>query len=180
MESLTSNPQVRVYLGLGSNMGNRESNLVQALNLLPQEVTVERVSPIYESEPVGYKDQPWFLNTVCSAHTRLSPPQLLAYVKHIEEQLGRMLSLRNAPRPIDVDILLYDDLTMETEELTIPHPRMMDRAFVLKPLVELNPNLVHPRSGKTVRQILSELKEPEKTRKRSWSPVYAEKMRFHR
>ena len=165
--------KVKAYLGLGSNTGNREANLAQALRLLPDHVVVSEVSSIYESEPVGFKDQPWFLNAVCSASTDLSPRELLDYVKHIESQLGRALSFRNAPRPIDIDILFYGSETVDTKDLTIPHPRLAERAFVLMPLSELNPILFHPVKGQTVGQLLSALTDPEKIRKRKWSSLHS-------
>ena len=168
--------KTKIYLGLGSNMGDRESNLAQALKLLPPEVVVVEVSSVYESEPVGNKDQPWFLNTVCCAYTDLSPQKLLKYVKHIEEQMGRMLSLRDAPRPIDIDILFYGNRTMESELLTIPHPRLVERAFVLAPMVELNPEHVHPERSQTTGQLLSMLSDPGKLRRRKWSSLYADQL----
>ncbi|MEE9198312.1 MAG: 2-amino-4-hydroxy-6-hydroxymethyldihydropteridine diphosphokinase [Dehalococcoidia bacterium] len=176
MEHRDSTKKTRVYLGLGSNMGDREATLTQALKLLSPEVEVVQVSSVYESEPVGYKDQPWFLNTVCCGYTALSPLRLLDYVKHIEKQLGRMLSFRNAPRPIDIDILFYGDQTMKSELLTIPHPRLTERAFVLTPLAELAPDLPHPEKRQTMAQLLAVLAEPERFRRRNWSPLYVKQL----
>jgi 2-amino-4-hydroxy-6-hydroxymethyldihydropteridine diphosphokinase len=143
-----------VYLALGSNIGNRQENLSIALQRLREIVDIDKISSVYETEPVGYLDQPCFLNMVCHGQTVPSPHELLRKIKAIEEALGRKPSFRNAPRPIDIDILLYDDLCLETEHLTIPHPRMSERAFVLVPLVEIAPTAVEPRSGKTVQDLL--------------------------
>ncbi|MEE9247676.1 MAG: 2-amino-4-hydroxy-6-hydroxymethyldihydropteridine diphosphokinase [Dehalococcoidia bacterium] len=165
--------KVKVYLGIGSNLGIKEANLAQALKLLPPQVTVAEVSSIYQSEPVGYKDQPRFLNIVCSAYTDLTPEGLLDYVKHIEVQLGRTLSFRDAPRALDIDILFYGDQVLDTDRLIVPHPRMPERAFVLLPLAELNPVMLHPGRGETIGQLLSALSGQERVKKRKWSSLYA-------
>ena len=143
-----------VYLALGSNIGNRQKNLSAALQMLREVVDIHKISSVYETEPVGYLDQPRFLNMVCYGQTASSPDGLLRSAKAIEEALGRQPSFRNAPRPIDIDILLYDNLCLETEHLTIPHPRMSERAFVLVPLAEIAPTAIEPISGKTVQELL--------------------------
>ena len=143
-----------VYLALGSNIGNRQKNLSAALQRLREVVDIHNISSVYETEPVGYLDQPCFLNMVCYGQTPCSPDELLRSAKAIEEALGRESSFRNAPRPIDIDILLYDNLRLETEHLTIPHPRMSERAFVLVPLVEIAPTVIEPVSGKTAQELL--------------------------
>ncbi|MCK4362750.1 MAG: 2-amino-4-hydroxy-6-hydroxymethyldihydropteridine diphosphokinase [Dehalococcoidia bacterium] len=144
---------MQVYLGLGSNLGDRQANLARALKLLGERLHIELVSSLYETEPVGYAEQPLFLNAVCRAQTELGPLQLLSLVKGIEASLGRVPSFPNAPRPIDLDIILYGDLVMETPELTIPHPRLEDRAFVLIPLLEVGPDLRHPVSGEHIKDL---------------------------
>ena len=143
-----------VYLALGSNVGNRQKNLLEALQRLREVVDMHKISSVYETEPVGYLDQPRFLNMVCYGQTASSPDELLRCAKAIEESLGREPSFRNAPRPIDIDILLYDDRCLETEHLTIPHPRMSERAFVLVPLVEIAPTAIEAVSGKTAQELL--------------------------
>ena len=152
---------VKAYLGLGSNMGNRQKNLDKALDLLSQRLRVEQVSSIYDTEPVGSINQPRFLNLVCQVHTRLAPTELLTLAKGIELKLGRTPGKVDAPRPIDIDILFYDDQVIETPELVIPHPRLTERAFVLIPLAEIAPDLVHPVSGKTVRELLHGITETQ-------------------
>ena len=146
------------YLCLGSNMGEREENLCQALTLLSQKVNLEEVSSVCETEPVGYKEQPLFLNLVCRITTSLNPEELLHLAKEIETRMGRVPSFPNAPRPIDIDILFYDNKIVKTHNLTIPHPRLKERAFVLIPLAEIAPDLVHPNLCKSVAELAKNVK----------------------
>ncbi len=158
-----------IYLSLGSNIGHREANLERALRLLGEEVKIHRISSIYETAPVGYADQPSFLNMVCEGETLLDPWELLAFVKGIERRMGRTPNFRNGPRVIDVDILFYDDRRIASEHLTIPHPRLSERRFVLEPLAEIAPELPHPESGKSVSELLSMLTDSQDVRK--WGNV---------
>ena len=153
------------YLGLGSNLGEREKNLRQALTLLSLKVNLDEVSSLYETEPVGYKEQPLFLNLVCRITTNSSPEELFRLAKNIETRMGRVPSFPNAPRIIDIDILFYDNKIIATQNLTIPHPRLKDRAFVLIPLAEIAPNLVHPKLDKNITQLANDVKGQKGVRK---------------
>jgi 2-amino-4-hydroxy-6-hydroxymethyldihydropteridine diphosphokinase len=144
-----------VYLSLGSNVGDREANLREALDRLPAAgVRVRRVSPVYETEPVDFTAQRWFLNLVAEAETELFPKQLLARLARIEVALGRVRAVAKGPRTLDIDILLYGQAVVRSPELQIPHPRMAERRFVLAPLADLAPDLRHPETRKTVREML--------------------------
>ena len=148
------------YLGLGSNLGGRERNLARALSLLSEKVQIGKVSSVYETEPVGYEQQPLFLNMVCRISTRLSARQLMRLIVAVETNMGRVRSFRNAPRSIDIDILFYDDAVVKTRHLTIPHPRLAERAFVLTPLGEIAPDLVHPEMDKSIAELSAALGKP--------------------
>ncbi|WP_168123478.1 2-amino-4-hydroxy-6-hydroxymethyldihydropteridine diphosphokinase [Paenibacillus sp. HB172176] len=141
------------YIALGSNMGDREELLLQAIGLIDGEpgIEVERVSGIYETDPVGYTDQPAFLNMVLAARTSLEPIELLRTLLRLEHRLGRIRHERWGPRTIDLDLLLYDNVRMDLEELTLPHPRMMERSFVLVPLHDVIPDS-HPLHGQVAEE----------------------------
>jgi len=146
----------KVYLSLGSNLGDREANLRRALEHLESEhVRVLRRSSIYETEPQDLREQPWFLNLVVEAETSLSPDELLTKIHVIEAQLGRKREVPKGARTIDIDLLFYDNAVVATPELQIPHPRLAERRFVLEPLAELAPQLRHPVAGRTVVEMLS-------------------------
>jgi 2-amino-4-hydroxy-6-hydroxymethyldihydropteridine diphosphokinase len=149
--------RMEVYLALGSNLGDRMSNLTSAVQHLSAKLTIKKLSSVYETEPVYVKEQPLCLNAALSAVTRLDPFELLRFVKNIESDLGRQPSFRNAPRLIDIDILFYGDQIIETPELTIPHQGIAERAFVLVPLAEIAPELVHPVTHKKVSELLAEV-----------------------
>jgi 2-amino-4-hydroxy-6-hydroxymethyldihydropteridine diphosphokinase len=144
-----------VYLGLGSNVGDRERNLAAALaQLAGPALRILRVSSTYETEPVDYTGQRWFLNLVVEAETDLFPMQLLARIVKIERALGRVRTVPKGPRTLDIDILLYGRAVIRSAKLEIPHPRMAERRFVLAPLAELAPGLRHPLTRKTIREML--------------------------
>lgn len=142
-----------VYLGMGTNLGDRDAHLRAALAALRERVTVHTLSSVYDTAPELVADQPRFHNAVCEASTFASPEQLLAFLQQVEHQLGRVPGIRYGPRVIDLDVLLYDDLTIATESLTIPHPRLAERAFVLVPLAEIAPQLRIPGLEGTVAQL---------------------------
>jgi 2-amino-4-hydroxy-6-hydroxymethyldihydropteridine diphosphokinase len=144
---------VIAYLCLGSNLGDRMANLNKAVALLSKRVDIEKVSSIYETEPIGYKEQPLFLNMVCQIATALNPWELLRFVKDIEAKMGRVESFPNSPRLIDIDILFYGREVIRTDELDIPHPRLTERAFVLIPLAEIAPQLAHPELDRKVSEL---------------------------
>lgn len=146
-----------VYLGLGSNLGDRQSNLASAIERLSEKASIVSISSVYETDPVGYEEQPRFLNAVLSAETELPPVELLRFIKDIECELGREYSFPNAPRVIDIDILLYGDRVIDSPELTVPHPRLTERAFVLVPLVEISPRTRHPLSDETSADMLTKV-----------------------
>lgn len=146
------------YIGIGSNLGNREENCERAIRLLIEHgITVTKRSSMIETEPWGVREQPKFINMAVEIGTELDPEGLLHILKKIEEEIGRLPTSRWGPRIIDLDILLYDDLIIETPDLVIPHPGMSERVFVLKPLAEIAPEKVHPVLKKSIKSLLMEL-----------------------
>ena len=143
-----------VYLALGSNLDDRLANLKQAITSLSPQMEVKAKSRVYETPPWGYADQPMFLNQVIKANTYLEFEPLLKHIKRLEIALGRTPSFKNGPRLIDIDILFYDDLILNTPSLVIPHPHMHERGFVLLPLMDIAPDLVHPVHKKSVREMI--------------------------
>jgi 2-amino-4-hydroxy-6-hydroxymethyldihydropteridine diphosphokinase len=148
---------VFVYLSLGTNLGDRLSNLAAARAALPPQVQVKLCSSIYQTEPWGFTGQPAFLNQVLQTQTNLTPVELLAYIKNIETLLGRTPTFRYGPRLIDLDILMYADLVLDIPSLTIPHQCLSERAFVLVPLAEIAPDLCHPINRLTTAEMLEKL-----------------------
>lgn len=144
-----------VYLALGSNMGDRLANLKEAIASLSPQLDVKAKSRIYETPPWGYQDQSPFYNQVLKARTYLAAEPLLKHLKRLEVALGRQPSFENGPRSIDIDMLFYDDLVMNTSVITLPHPRLHERGFVLLPLMDIAPDLVHPVRQKSVREMIA-------------------------
>lgn len=157
-----------VYLSLGSNIGDREPNLRAAIAALPPAgVRIKQVSSLYETEPVDYLDQPWFLNCAVEAETELRPHALLSALRSIETQLGSKKEFSKGPRKVDLDILLYGRESIGTPELQIPHPRMLLRRFVLAPLAEIAPTLQHPAWPATATQLLAQSSDKSQVRRQS-------------
>lgn len=142
-----------VYLALGSNLGDRQENLRAAIASLSPQMEVKAKSHIYETPPWGYENQPKFYNQVIKAETYVPPEPLLKHLKRLEIALGRQASFPNGPRLIDLDLLFYDDLILSTSVLTLPHPRLHERGFVLLPLMDIAPGLVHPVLKKSIREL---------------------------
>lgn len=147
---------VTVYIGIGSNLGNREENCLKAIRLMEEQgIKVVKRSSLYETEPWGVKDQPMFINMVIEAETELTPQELLKALKSIESSMGRTETKRWGPRLIDLDILFYNDMIINTPELRIPHPYIHERPFVLRPLGEIAPELEHPVLKKKIKELMN-------------------------
>jgi 2-amino-4-hydroxy-6-hydroxymethyldihydropteridine diphosphokinase len=149
----------RAYLGLGTNLGDRAANLVRAAELLASNprLSLVRSSPVYETEPRDVLDQPWFLNSVLEVDTSLFPMQLLGHAAAVEREMGRVRRGDKGPRVIDIDVLLYGNFAVRSPRLEIPHPRMLERRFVLAPLADLAPDLRHPLTRRPIREHLAQV-----------------------
>ncbi len=147
----------RVFLSLGSNLGERVGNIQSAIDRLNASgLTVQRISPLYRTEPVDFRAQSWFVNCVVEVATNLMPMQLLTTLKNLERALGRRRGVSKGPRAIDIDILLYENVVVRSTVLTIPHARLSERRFVLAPLRDLEPHLRHPLTQRSVIEMLAE------------------------
>ena len=158
----------RVYLGIGSNLGKREENIRGALSILDDTdgITVRKISSCYETEPVGpVTGQDDFYNVAAEIETTLSPGQVLAHINLVEQHLGRLRGERWGPRTIDIDILLWEDMVVDEDELTIPHPEMVRRAFVLTPLAEIAPEVIHPTAQRSIAELASQLDDEHRVRR---------------
>ena len=153
----------KIFLSLGSNLGNKEHNLQSAIKKLSEIIDIKKTSSIYQTEPTDYEEQPNFLNLVIEAETNLSPEELIKSTQKIQKELGtKEKAVRYGPRIIDIDILFYNDLIMKKENLTIPHPRLHERAFVLVPFAEIAPGWIHPSLKKSIVEIKQNLKDRKK------------------
>ncbi len=147
----------KVFLALGSNIGNRSENLKKSIDLLSENVKIEKISKVYISKAVGYEEQPYFYNMALKGYTSLPPEKLLKFIKQVEKDVGRIYRFHWGPREIDIDILFYENMVINSKKLTIPHPRIQERDFVLKPLMDLEPDFLHPVLKKSVKELYLEL-----------------------
>jgi 2-amino-4-hydroxy-6-hydroxymethyldihydropteridine diphosphokinase len=152
----------RFYLSLGSNIGDREAHITQALHLISEICTVKKKSHLYLTEPVGDIKQDWFLNSVIEVKTELDPKHLLSSIKSIERTIGRVKTVKNGPRIIDIDILFYEDQIIQTKNLIIPHPLLHERLFILQPMLDLNPDFIHPVLKKSILELYKNHPKTEK------------------
>jgi 2-amino-4-hydroxy-6-hydroxymethyldihydropteridine diphosphokinase len=167
-------PERTAYIGLGANLGDRQETLRQAAKRIAKLGKITAVSSLYETEPVGYRDQPLFLNAVVALETALAPSELMRELLAIEQAMGRQRTFRNAPRTLDLDLLLLDGIVVDTPELIVPHPRMHERAFVLVPLAEVASDVIHPGLRLPVSAMVAALPAPSGVRRvadASWTPI---------
>lgn len=153
------------YIAFGSNIGSREQNIRNAIRSLEEKCKILNISSLYETEPMYYENQDRFLNGVLKVQTYLTPQELLEFILSTEAKLGRVRTIKNMPRTIDLDILFYGDQVIKEENLIVPHPKIQERGFVLIPLNQIEPDLVHPVLQKTVKELLSELPKEKVVRK---------------
>lgn len=154
-----------VYLSIGSNLGDRAANLNAAIDRLRSFGEILRISSFYETEPVEFTAQPWFLNCAVELTTEKTPEDLMAAILEIEQQMGRKRTQKKGPRSIDIDILMFGNLTADTKGLTIPHPALQERRFVLEPLAEIAPEVSHPKLKLTIRELRDALPAGQAVRK---------------
>lgn len=148
---------IKIFLALGSNLGNKKQYINEAIELLKKQINDIKAAKFYETKPQYYEEQDTFVNTVLVGFTSLDPKGLLHFIKDVEKQIGRKKRFQFGPREIDIDILFYDDLIYKDENLVIPHPLLQERAFVLKPFLDLEANFVHPKLKKTIKELYEEL-----------------------
>jgi 2-amino-4-hydroxy-6-hydroxymethyldihydropteridine diphosphokinase len=153
------------HISAGSNVGDRKQNLELALTSLGKKASVKKVSSFFETEPVGYLNQPWFLNLAIEIETLRTPSELLHLCQEIEASCGRLRTFPNAPRTLDLDILLLEDMVVNQKDLVIPHPRLWERRFVLEPLAQIAPETVHPVLKKSILTLLEECPDQSKVRR---------------
>ena len=163
------------YIGFGSNIGDRLKHIQNAIHILSkmEEITLQKISSIYKTDPVGYEAQAQFLNGAAAIQTSLSPLSLLHTLKNIETTVGRQHRIRWGPREIDLDILIYGDLCLQTEKLVVPHPEMHLRRFVLAPLAEIAPDVVHPVFQEAVQTLLERLEDDKSVLKKEECVLYS-------
>lgn len=157
------NEMHHIFLALGSNIENRKQYIETAVALLREKVRDITVAPLYETKPRYFEDQQNFLNTVLRGYTNLAPRELLHHTQAVQKKVGRIERFRNGPREIDIDILFYDDLIYQDEELAIPHPRLQERDFVLQPFADLDPDFPHPVLKKTIRELLAAIPKEQRS-----------------
>ncbi len=155
----------RVFISLGTNLGDRKANLKRAAALLKKKMRIVKTSSLYKTKPMYITRQPWFLNSVVEGETKLTPIALLKYIAEIEQVLGRHRIIKYGPRLIDLDILFYGNKVVKRRDLQIPHPKLQERGFVLVPLAEIDPKLVHPIYKKTISELLAEIPDNKSVKK---------------